>query len=122
MGRLNNSEFLTKVNEHLTANEGKSSVYFTQKRLELDLEASADQISDLASNVIEQPDNLPKNSQTYPVLIRLTLGEKTSKISTVVEPQNLDQFWNEYAQILKSGLVGLKRDKKKTKRSKVTKA
>lgn len=123
MGRLNNSDFLSKVNDELSANEGKSSVYFTQKRLSLTLEpATSDNINDLSSNVVNHPSTFVSNTQTYPVLIRFTRGDKKSKISTVVEPANLDKFWNEYAQILKNGFVGLKKkEKKKSKKLKVSK-
>lgn len=123
MGRLNNTDFLAKVNEALTSNEGKSSVYFTQKRLSQSLEpATSDNITDLSSNVVDHPNAFISNHQTYPVLIRFTLGDKKSKASTVVEPENLDKFWNDYAHVLKTGFVGLKRkEKKKAKKAKVTK-
>lgn len=123
MGRFNNSDFLQKVNEELSSNEGKSSVYLTQKRLSLTLEpATADNINDLSSNVVHHPNDFPSNTQSYPVLIRFTSGDKKSKVSTVVEPANLDKFWTEYALILKNGFVGLKKkEKKKAKKSKVSK-
>ncbi|PVH14467.1 uncharacterized protein CXQ87_002608 [Candidozyma duobushaemuli] len=123
MGRLNNAEFISKVEAILASNEGKSSVYFTQKRLSTPLEKeSIDSVKDLSSNVVEHPTAYPTNTQSYPVLIRATLGKKDSKISTVVEPANLDAFWSEYAQVLKTGFVGLKKkEKKKAKKSKVTK-
>lgn len=123
MGRLNNAEFISKVERLLASNEGKSSVYFTQKRLATPLEKEAiDLVKDLSSNVVEHPPAYPTNTQSYPVLIRATLGKKESKISTVVEPANLDAFWLEYAQALKTGFVGLKKkEKKKTKKSKVSK-
>lgn len=123
MGRLNNAEFISKVESLLASNEGKSSVYFTQKRLATPLEKETiDLVKDLSSNVVEHTPAYPTNTQNYPVLIRATLGKKESKISTVVEPANLDTFWLEYAQALKAGFVGLKKkEKKKTKKSKVSK-
>lgn len=122
MGRLNNSDFLQKVNDELSSNAGKSSVYLTQKRLSLTLEPpTAENINDLSSNVVQHPNDFPTNTQTYPVLIRFTSGDKKSKLSTVVEPADLDKFWTEYAQILKNGFVGLKKKEKKTRKSKVSK-
>lgn len=123
MGRLNNTEFISQVNTILTSNNGKSSLYLTQKRLTVPLETSPNApITDLSSNVVEHSSAYATNDQKYPVLIRVTLGEKKSKISTVVEPENLDTFWTEYTQVLKTGFVGLKRkEKKKAKKSKVTK-
>lgn len=123
MGRLNNTEFISKVESLLTSNEGKSSVYFTQKRLSTPLEKEAiDLVKDLSSNVVDHPPAYATNTQNYPVLIRFTTGKKESKISTVVEAANLDEFWLEYAQVLKTGFVGLKKkEKKKAKKSKVSK-
>lgn len=123
MGRLNNTEFISKVSELLASNEGQSSVYFTQKRLSVPLEKEPiENVKDLSTNVVEHPAAYTKNTQTYPVLIRATLGKKESKISTVVEATNLDTFWLEYAQVLKTGFIGLKRkEKKKAKKSKVSK-
>lgn len=122
MGRLNNTEFIARVGDLLTLNDGKSSVYFTQKRLSVPLDkAPLDQVNDLSSNTVEHPSNFKTNTDTYPVLLRVTQGPKESKISTVVEPENLDLFWLEYTQVLKTGMVGLKKREKKAKKSKVTK-
>lgn len=123
MGRLTNTEFLTQVNTVLSANEGKSSVYLTQKRLSPSLETPpTESLSDLSSNVVELPQKYTVNTQTYPILVRFTTGDSKSKVSTVVEAENLDRFWTEYTKVLKNGFVGLKRkEKKKQKKSKVSK-
>lgn len=122
MGRLNNSEFITRVEDLLTENGGKSSVYFTQKRLSMPLDkAPLSEINDLPSNTIEHDGQFKTNTEKYPVLVRVTSGNKESKVSTVVEPENLDQFWSQYAQVLKTGMVGLKKREKKSKKSKVAK-
>ncbi|ODV66577.1 hypothetical protein HYPBUDRAFT_153351 [Hyphopichia burtonii NRRL Y-1933] len=129
MGRLNNAEFLLKVGKLLEDNDGKSSVYLTQKRLSVPLETETTGINDLSSNVIEHEASIPSNTEEYPVLIRLAMnGDKKEKkekvkLSTVVETTQLDQFWVEYAQVIKTGFTGLKKkEKKKSKKSgKVTK-
>lgn len=122
MPRLSNKDFLTKLETNLTENNGSSSVYLTQKRLVASLEsAPKDQVADLASNVVQHPEKYPKNTRQYSVLIRFTRGTSDSKISTVVEPENLDSFWNEYATVLKAGFGGL-RKKDKKKKQKVSKA
>lgn len=121
MPRLSNKEFLLKLESDLAENSGSSSIYLTQKRLATSLEPSSkNQLTDLSSNVIEHPEEYPKNSRNYTLLIRCTRGTSDSKISTVVEPKNLDSFWNEYATVLKGGFVGL-RKKDKKKKQKVSK-
>lgn len=128
MGRLNNFEFLSKLSDILTSNNGESSVYLTQKRLTstLPIDEPKSSISDLSSNVIKA-DGFDENTTTYPILIRISMnGEKTkpgkskgkTKLSTVVETNSLDQFWTEYVQVIKNGFVGLKKkDKKKNKKT-----
>lgn len=122
MGRIDNSEFLTQVQELLDSNNGTSSVYITQKRLTSSVDGS-EGIDDLASNVVDYDEKYPANKHQYPVLVRVTTGgKKKKKLSTVVEKDNLDQFWNDYAQVIKAGFVGLKKkDKKKSKKHKVSK-
>lgn len=123
MGRLSNKEFLAKIGSELESNNGKSSVYLTQKRLVQSLEPTLPSaLEDLSSNVVEHSKEYPTNTQTYPVLLRFTTGKKESKVSTVVEPENLESFWTEYVQVLKSGFVGLRKKEKKAKKGKVTKA
>lgn len=130
MGRLNNAEFLTQMSGMLTNNGGESSVYFTQKRLTPAMNTEEDEntnkMNDLPSNVI-QTEKFPENKKEYPVLIRVAMNTNRrvklkTKISTVVEIDQIDQFWIEYAQVMKSGFVGLKKkDKKKSKKGKVSK-
>ncbi|WPK24534.1 hypothetical protein PUMCH_001810 [Australozyma saopauloensis] len=122
MPRLSNKEFLTKLESDLKENAGSSSIYLTQKRLVASLEsAPKDQLTDLSSNVVQHPDTYSKNTRLYSVLIRCTRGTSDSKISTVVEPENLSMFWNDYTTVLKAGFGGL-RKKDKKKKQKVTKA
>lgn len=137
MVKLNNAEFLERLSVILLQNDGKSSVYFTQKRLSpsLNTEDANQDIHDLSSNVFPST-SFQSNNQSYGILIRATInsGKKASekvpdkgalaktKISTVVETSNLDKFWKEYTQQLKNGFVGLKKkERKKKKTSKVSK-
>ena len=58
----------------------------------------------------------------YPILIRITDGNsdksKKVKVSTVVQPEELSKFWFKYANVVKSGISGLKKkDKKKKKKA-----
>ncbi|ODV78152.1 signal recognition particle, SRP9/SRP14 subunit [Suhomyces tanzawaensis NRRL Y-17324] len=129
MTRLDNSEFLKQVAQILSTNDGKSSVYLTQKRLSasLPLEDTTG-INDLSSNVIAN-DSHPQNTEQYPVLIRIAMNGKDrkdkkdkTKLSTVVDNDRLDKFWTDYVQVIKNGFVGLKKkEKKKAKKGKVSK-
>lgn len=126
MARLANNEFLAQVGSVLEKNNGGNSVYITQKRLVLEVEPPL-MLADLPQNVVTEA-NAPNNITQYPVLVRLMMngdkkGDKLKKLklSTVVETAQLADFWNEYAQVLKNGLVGLKKEKKKKNKKKVTK-
>lgn len=127
MVRVNNSDFLKQFGDVLEGNSGKSSIYLTQKRLSPALDLDQDEgngIKDLSSNVIPHDDKYSTNSTEYPILIRIATNDKSKKlkISTVVETAQLEQFWVNYAQVIKSGFIGLKKkDKKKSKKSKVSK-
>ena len=129
--RLNNADFLKRLSNILEVNEGKSSVYLTQKRLlsALPINDNQDNMSDLSSNVIEKvPSKIVPNTNTYPVLIRASMNSKHTsegtikkklKISTIVETNNLDIFWDDYSQVIKNNFVGLKKkEKKKSKKAK----
>ncbi|KAI5950053.1 hypothetical protein KGF57_004398 [Candida theae] len=130
MARLDNSQFLHELNQVVTTNNGKSSIYLTQKRLtSSEVQGiNSSSIDDLPTNVI--PNQKIQNSTSYPVLIRVAMNSKSNKdkkqsklkISTVVEAEQLNQFWQQYIRVLKNGLVGLKKkEKKKGKKSKVAK-
>lgn len=122
MGRLNTKEFLDTLAAVLAKNDGQSSIYLVQKRLTSNLTSEpSEAMGDLASNVILHPSKYPTNTEHYPVLVRMSDGDKKSKISTVVEADKLDSFWSEYAQVLKDGFVGLRKKDKKKKKNKVTK-
>lgn len=133
MGRLNNSEFLKQLSELFNEENGGSSVLLTQKRLSipLDLEensskTNSEKINDLPSNVIKHSDEFPENTQSYPILIRVASKPKSlkhkTKLSTVVEAENVEQFWLDYSQTVKKGVRDLKKkDKKKKKKNKVSK-
>lgn len=113
MARLDNTQFLAQVEKLLAGNDGNKSVYLTQKRLALDVE-QPEPFHDLSSNVVPSG-KYPENTTKYPVLIRVNTT-KNDKISTVVEVDRLDQFWGEYVQVLKSGFVGLKKERKDKKK------
>jgi Signal recognition particle 14kD protein len=64
-----------------------------------------------------------ENAGPYSLLFRATDGKtdksKRVKISTVVDPQSLEQFWSLYTECVKTGMSGLrKKEKKKQKKEK----
>jgi len=107
--RLSNAEFLSKLTTLLKSQStaSKGTLYLSQKRLAHDL---------------------PKDSSTttFPLLFRATNGKSTRedrkgkiKISTVVEPEELEAFFGKYAEVCRSGMDGLKkRDRKARKKNK----
>lgn len=109
----------------LTTNNGKSSIYVTQKRLSYNIDDEINGVepfSDLSKDVKLILHKNQPNFKKYSILIRITDGNKDKsskiKLSTVVEPKDLDSFWNEYTNILKSGFIGLKKKPKSKKKSK----
>ncbi|CAK9441313.1 uncharacterized protein LODBEIA_P51820 [Lodderomyces beijingensis] len=123
MTRLDNSQFLKQLNELASQNQGKSSIYLTQKRLSENKHHPKP--DDLPTNVASN-DKVAPNEQTYPVLIRVSMNSSDNrksasekvKLSTVVEVAQLNQFWSEYIQVVKNGFVGLKKREKKNKNKK----
>lgn len=123
-------QFFKQVSEFLTKNNGKSSIYLTQKRFSYDIDSEiegTEPFEDLPNGV--EPllhQKTTQNSKKYPILIRITDGNidksKKIKLSTVVEPDQLDSFWNEYTNILKSGFIGLKKKSKSKSKKKSKKA
>lgn len=79
-------------------------------------------LSDLSKEVKPVLHEHNPDFKTYSILIRVTDGNKEKsarvKLSTVVEPENLDAFWNEYTNVLKAGFVGLKKKSKSKKKTK----
>jgi hypothetical protein len=120
-------QFFKQITGLLAKNGGKSSIYITQKRLSYNIDEQIDGVepySDLSKDVTPALHENKSNNKSYPILIRITDGNKDKslkvKLSTIVEPENLDSFWIEYIDILKNGFVGLKKKtkaKKKVKKS-----
>lgn len=59
-----------------------------------------------------------KSTETFPLLVRATDGDKV-KISTIVEQDKLKEFFDKYGEVCKVEMQGLKkRDRKKEKAKK----
>lgn len=126
-GCLNQEEFLLKAREFFkVANEKHISVKLSIKRLikKDDIEGNAEfdaskqpqyDVSNVSSlnNKVED-----KSRSEYPLLIRISYGSHANKTkcSTIVEANILDEFWQDYSNVVKSGMNGLiKKKKKKSK-------
>ncbi|KAK4613487.1 hypothetical protein CLAFUW4_08820 [Fulvia fulva] len=122
---LGHDEFFTHLTSLIdkTQQKGHGSVYLTQKRLTYDptqhppTPKSLDDLSDL-----NPPDPLP-------LIIRATDGKSQStdrkknkhkiKLSTLVQPDDLEAFFTRYADVCKAGMQSLKkRDRSKRKKDK----
>lgn len=104
--RVDNDVFLEKLTTLLDTAKSTGSVYLEQKRL-----------------AKTGPDpKLDATQRPFPLLFRATDGVKDKskrlKIDTVVEAKNIEQFWSQYADVLKAGMHGLLRKDKKEKKKK----
>ncbi len=119
-------QFFGKVTKLLEQNDGEKSIYITQKRLpDTESMIQADPLDDLQEDVkptVLKQAGTENKTNTYKVLIRVTNGsrEKGSKIklSTIVDPKDLEKFWSSYTKVLKAGFPGLKKRSKKKKKKK----
>ncbi|KAK4452073.1 signal recognition particle, SRP9/SRP14 subunit [Podospora aff. communis PSN243] len=114
MEPFTNDEFFAKLSELFASRKGKShgAVHLIQKRLAYDAETPA-KTTDFP--LPAQP------SQPLPILIRVRNNkgkeERTEKIklSTLVQPGELDAFYGRYAEVCKTGM-GLLKPRDRTKR------
>ncbi|PSK56772.1 hypothetical protein B9Z65_6396 [Elsinoe australis] len=122
------TQFFTQLTAVLSsrAQEGHGSIWLTQKRLSYENLEQPDPVK-----VADDPlwDTHPPNP--LPILIRATDGkslvDKASKkknkdkvkLSTMVQPDELDGFYARYAEVCKAGMTALKkRDRSKRKKVK----
>ncbi|KAL2268134.1 hypothetical protein VTJ83DRAFT_2980 [Remersonia thermophila] len=141
MGVLTHDEFFARLADVFTGpkTKGHGAVFLTQKRLTYGQEPSIQQQQqqqqqqspsssspdpsspDQTSPEIALPDLAPP-AQPYPILIRATNGkgkaarDRKVKLSTVVQPDEIEAFFARYAEVCKSGMAALKpRDRTKRK-------
>ncbi|PTB44753.1 uncharacterized protein TrAFT101_003295 [Trichoderma asperellum] len=114
-GHLSQDEFFDKLGRLF--NHRKSSdhgaIYLTQKRLAYDP-------SEQSTTAKLFPDLLP--DKPLPIIIKATNGKSKrdrsdkEKLSTIVQPHELEAFYVRYADVCKAGMTLLKpRDKSKKK-------
>ncbi|KAK0713824.1 signal recognition particle, SRP9/SRP14 subunit [Lasiosphaeria miniovina] len=116
MDHLTHDEFFIKLAELFSSRKNKDhgKICLTQKRFsygqDIPEPSAADHFPDLN---VDGP---------LPVLVRASNGKSKPrradkvKLSTVVEPSDLDAFYGRYAEVCKSGMLALKpRDRTKRK-------
>lgn len=117
-GHLSQDEFFGKLVDlfEQCKGNGHGSIFLVQKRLSYE----QDQPSPTAADPF--PDLHP--ATPLPVIVRATNGKSKKhrdikvKISTIVEPDDMEAFYARYADICKAGMAALKprdRSKKKAK-------
>ncbi|AEO60212.1 hypothetical protein MYCTH_2309205 [Thermothelomyces thermophilus ATCC 42464] len=118
MGHLTHDEFFNRLADifHARKAKGHGAVYLTQKRL------SYSQTSKSPSEQEENPLADLHPAQPLPILIRASNGKGKGdraakvKLSTVVQPDELEGFYSRYAEVCKAGMAALKpRDRTKRK-------
>ncbi|KAL3468488.1 signal recognition particle, SRP9/SRP14 subunit [Aspergillus heterothallicus] len=121
---LGHEEFFASLTNLLTSTSQKTrgSVYLTQKPL---LPTSAEQASITTSSpsiLIRATDGNtsapnPKSTSTDKNNKRNSKESKV-KLSTVVQPDELETFYARYAEVCKAGMTGLKKRDRKQKKAK----
>ncbi|KAF9996629.1 RNA-binding signal recognition particle subunit srp14 [Entomortierella chlamydospora] len=90
----------------------KNSVYLTMKRHTYStkkIRAAEEAAETAAGDSVMKTDEKDKE---YPTMVRLTHGTKT-KLSTLVQPQDLDRFMVQYTNIIKINMDALKKKERK---------
>lgn len=50
------------------------------------------------------------------IRVAYTTGGKKTKLTTEVDPSNLDDFWKQYTEVMKAGMALKKKDKKRKRK------
>ncbi|KAG5952495.1 hypothetical protein E4U53_000686 [Claviceps sorghi] len=115
-GHLSQDEFFDRLAQLFDRRKGADhgAVYLTQKRFSF--------IDRVGMNEGHDSPTQENNQGLMPVIIRATNGKSKRerglkvKMSTIVEPNDIDNFYLRYAEICKSGMAALKpRDRSKKK-------
>ncbi|KAF5706965.1 signal recognition particle subunit SRP14 [Fusarium globosum] len=118
---MSHDEFFAKLGELFNHRKGSDhgAIYLSQKRLTYG--------QDIPSPSEEEPSPDIHPGKPLPLIIRATNGKgkknrsSKAKLSTVVNPVDLDAFYVRYADVCKAGMTALKprdRSKKKAKAKK----
>ncbi|KAK3941205.1 signal recognition particle subunit srp14 [Diplogelasinospora grovesii] len=119
MGHLTHDEFFARLTELFNARKGKDygHIYLTQKRFSYEQQTEA-------KPTAENPFPELHPEKPLPLIIRATNGKSTTqahttekvKVSTIVQPADLEAFYSRYAEVCRAGMSALKpRDRTKRK-------
>ncbi|OJD24215.1 hypothetical protein ACJ73_04427 [Blastomyces percursus] len=117
---LSNDEFFTALKTLLSTQSTKArgSIFLTQKRLP---PTTTTTTSSSQSEATPSTSASPALSPA-PILVRATNGrhrEAKTKVSTIVQPDDIEGFFVRYAEVCKMGMVGMKkRDRSGRKKGK----
>ncbi|KAL6237663.1 signal recognition particle, SRP14 subunit [Aspergillus navahoensis] len=119
---LGHEEFFTSLTTLLTTTSQKTrgSVYLTQTPLLNSQSAGSGDKKPQLPILIRASDgntNAP-NPKTHPDIKGKKTKETKVKISTVVQPGELEAFYARYAEVCKAGMTGLKKRDRKLKKAK----
>ncbi|KAF9110029.1 hypothetical protein BGX27_006866 [Mortierella sp. AM989] len=92
--------------------KSKNTVYLTMKRHTYSTKKirAAEEASEKATGDSLMEANA--KDKEYPTMVRLSMGTKT-KLSTLVQPQDLDRFMVQYTNIIKINMDALKKKERK---------
>ncbi|KWU44273.1 signal recognition particle, SRP9/SRP14 subunit [Rhodotorula sp. JG-1b] len=126
---LSNAEFLERLAALFAERKDAGTVFLTQKRLTYETDASTSSPGDVeltdasagmaASSSSRARDSTPHEEQDreWPLLLRATDGrgkkDTKIKISTTVQPADIESFLSSYSTLLRSSFSGGLRPKKK---------
>ncbi|KAI4285797.1 MAG: hypothetical protein L6R38_000350 [Xanthoria sp. 2 TBL-2021] len=122
-GHLSIDDFFTRLSSLFQSrrNSTHGSVFLTQKRLSFQSPSN----SSPTTTSTPSPDSAP--SSPLPILIRASNGKSKEKridkikLSTIVQPDQLEGFFIKYAEVIKGGATALKK-RDRSGRKKATKA
>ncbi|KAL4808866.1 signal recognition particle, SRP14 subunit [Aspergillus unguis] len=121
---LGHEEFFTSLTTLLTNTSQKSrgSVYLTQSPLLNSSNTSSDSSERIQPSILIRAtdgNTSAPNPKTHPESKDKSKKKETKvKLSTVVQPQDLETFYTRYAEVCKAGMTGLKKRDRKLKKAK----
>ncbi|KAG0245505.1 hypothetical protein BGW41_000132 [Actinomortierella wolfii] len=108
---VDNDKFLTRLQKTFEETKTKNTVYLTMKRYTHQTK------KEKAEAILKDGDNDTTMTDSaaikeYPTMIRLQAGSKT-KLSTLVQPNDLERFMVQYTAIIKTSMDALKKKERK---------
>ncbi|KAM7197202.1 signal recognition particle 14kDa protein [Naviculisporaceae sp. PSN 640] len=121
MGALTHEEFFAKLSELILSGKDDKlfEIFLTQKRFSYGAE--------IPKPTEEYPFPETSPEKPLPILIHATDGKfkedrpQRVKLSTVVQPDELDGFYSRYAEVCKGSMAALKPRDRKTRKQKARK-